>query len=603
MKELSEITEILLNIAVFHQEKFIPTRLNFIYGDNGTGKSTIADVIKHTENLTFRAGKSADDYEILVYNQEFVQQNIQQYANLPGIFTVSQQNAELQKKLQNLELQKARTESALSGTISELETVRQKQELLFHDFQETCWAKTKDIRKKFDRTQRGAKTKIKFSDMLLKYGTGKPCNLNDFLEFYQAAFDESAQSYRFYQDIPDISVFEKIPDLWLLSESIVSSSDSTFSQFMKAVQAVDWVQHGHEKFSASAGEVCPYCQQKLPDDFESQLTACFDEQYQQKISRLKKLYENYRQTANQLYIPLQENLKECFPKANDKIYLNRMNLLKQQIRQNLQIIQNKIENPSVPVKLESVQSVMKEINQEIYIINQAIYQNNQIASQQSQKQRECHEIIWNHIAFLLRQDVNAYYDKTDRFRQEIQFLQAQSADCQRQIKGLSVQISALNHQMTDTDSTIDKMNQLLNRTGFQGFHIRKHPQNQNCCQIIRSTGDIAENLSEGEQKFLAFIYFCQLACEKNPDRNQDKIIVLDDPVSGLDSRTASAVTEMILEMADLCHQNQSIHQMFVLTHQEILHQKLMQKQAERTKYTSFYLLQKKENISSILPIG
>ena len=34
MKEISEITEILLNTAVFHQVKFIPARLNFIYGDN-----------------------------------------------------------------------------------------------------------------------------------------------------------------------------------------------------------------------------------------------------------------------------------------------------------------------------------------------------------------------------------------------------------------------------------------------------------------------------------------------------------------------------------------------------------------------------------------
>ena len=80
MKELSEITEISLNTAVFHQEKFIPARLNFIYGDNGTGKSTIAETIQKTENLKFRTGKSADDYEILAYNQEFVQQNIQQYS-------------------------------------------------------------------------------------------------------------------------------------------------------------------------------------------------------------------------------------------------------------------------------------------------------------------------------------------------------------------------------------------------------------------------------------------------------------------------------------------------------------------------------------------
>ncbi len=603
MKEISEITEILLNTAVFHQVKFIPARLNFIYGDNGTGKSTIAETIQNAKNLKFKTGKSADDYQILVYNQEFVQQNIQQYANLPGIFTVSQQNAELQRKLQNLESQKEKIQTALFRTVSELETVRQNQEKISHEFQELCWAKTKDIRKKFDKTQRGVKTKAKFSDTVLKYGKGKPCHLEDFSELYQTAFDETAQNYHFYHEIPDISIFEKIPDLELLSESIVSSSDSAFSQFMKAIQAVDWVQHGHSKFSASAGEVCPYCQQKLPDDFESQLTACFDEQYQQKISRLKKLYENYRQTANQLYIPLLENLKERFSKANDKIYMDRMSLLKQQIKHNLQMIQNKTENPSVPAELESVRSVMQEINQEIHSINQAIYQNNQIVSQQKQKQRECHEIIWNHIAFLLQQNTDDYYHKSDSFCQNIQFLQAQSADYERQINGLAAQISVLTRQMTDTEPTIDKMNQLLSHTGFQGFYIRKHPQNKNSCQIVRSNGDIAEKLSEGEQKFLAFIYFCQLAYEKNPDRSQDKIVVLDDPVSGLDSRTASAVTEMILEMADLCHQNQFIHQMFVLTHQEILHQKLMQKQADDMHRTSLYLLQKKENRSSILQIG
>ncbi len=602
MKEISEITEILLNTAVFHQEKFMPTRLNFIYGDNGTGKSTIAETIWKAETLKFRAGKSAADYEILVYCQEFVQQNIQQYANLPGIFTVSQQNAELQKKLRNLESQRTRMEAALSQTISELETVHKKQELLFHDFQEVCWKQAKDIRQKFEKTQKGARTKIKFANTVLKYGAGKPYNLNDISEFYQTAFDETARIYRFYQDISDISVFEKISGLDLLSESIVSSSDSVFSQFMKAIQAVDWVKHGHEKFSISAGEVCPYCQQKLSDDFESQLTVCFDEQYQQKIQKLKQIYEIYRQKANQLYIPLQENLKERFPKADNKIYLNRMNLLKQQIKRNLQIIQNKIENPSVPAELESVQSVMKEINKEIHTINQAIYQNNQIVSQQSQKRRECHEIIWNHIAFLLQQDVIAYHNKSNYLRQEMQFLQAQSTDYQRQINGLSIQISVLNSQMMNTESTIDKMNQFLKHTGFQGFYIRKHPQNQNSCQIIRSDESIAENLSEGEQKFLAFIYFCQLAYEKNPDRNQDKIIVLDDPVSGLDSKTTSVVTQMILEMTELCGQNHTICQMFVLTHQESLHQKLMQKQAERMQYASFYLLQKKENISSVLPI-
>ena len=162
---------------------------------------------------------------------------------------------------------------------------------------------------------------------------------------------------------------------------------------------------------------------------------------------------------------------------------------------------------------------MNEINQEIDIINQAIYQNNQIVSQKNQKQKECHEIIWNHIAFLLQQNTDDYYHKSDSFRQNIQFLQAQSADYERQINGLAAQISVLTRQMTDTEPTIDKMNQLLSHTGFQGFYIRKLPiRIKTASQIVRSDGGIAENLSEGEQKFLAFIYFCQLAYEKNPDR-------------------------------------------------------------------------------------
>lgn len=69
----------------------------------------------------------------------------------------------------------------------------------------------------------------------------------------------------------------------LLDKMIVSSSDTTFEKFIKALgtTASDWVSDGHTHYSA-AGK-CPYCQQKLPAHFEDDIAACFHAQYQQDI--------------------------------------------------------------------------------------------------------------------------------------------------------------------------------------------------------------------------------------------------------------------------------------------------------------------------------
>lgn len=47
----SAITNINLNEATFHGENFQPTYINFLFGNNGSGKSTIGKVIKKANTL------------------------------------------------------------------------------------------------------------------------------------------------------------------------------------------------------------------------------------------------------------------------------------------------------------------------------------------------------------------------------------------------------------------------------------------------------------------------------------------------------------------------------------------------------------------------
>ena len=71
-KKRSAITKVMLNTATFEGEPFEPTYINLFFGRNGAGKSSIAYAIQDGDGLEWKAGESADNYDLLVYNQDFI---------------------------------------------------------------------------------------------------------------------------------------------------------------------------------------------------------------------------------------------------------------------------------------------------------------------------------------------------------------------------------------------------------------------------------------------------------------------------------------------------------------------------------------------------
>ncbi len=66
----SEIIKIELNDATSEGigATVTPTYVNFFFGNNGTGKSTIAKAIKSGTGVTYSDDKRHEDYITLVYN-------------------------------------------------------------------------------------------------------------------------------------------------------------------------------------------------------------------------------------------------------------------------------------------------------------------------------------------------------------------------------------------------------------------------------------------------------------------------------------------------------------------------------------------------------
>lgn len=151
------------NIATYDIEPEILNRLskfNFIFGSNGTGKTTISRVIAEADGhehcqLNWSGGTKL---QAMVYNRDFVENNFNQSDEIKGVFTLGEENVETLRKITEAKaeldaltgqieglrntLNGADGVSGKTGELSALEDV----------LKEKCWAK----KQKHDAKLKGA---------------------------------------------------------------------------------------------------------------------------------------------------------------------------------------------------------------------------------------------------------------------------------------------------------------------------------------------------------------------------------------------------------------------------------------------------------------
>lgn len=401
-----------------------------------------------------------------------------------------------------------------------------------------------------------------------------------------------------------------LPKNKLLSKEIISSSDTPFAAFISALKATDWVRQGHSQFHTTPNSQCPYCQQVLPPDFDQQIMACFDAGYQQDIDALKQFREDYKQKSNVIYDILKANLQGAYPRPDLTGYKDKANLFVNTIKLNLQKITDKINEPASPVELDDVATILDELDKIIISINVQIQENNDIVNAKHQKQEECKTKVWQHIAHTLESDIRNYKSNGNKLQTSISALTKQLASDYTNITKLNKEIAALNKQVVNTQDAIDGINDLLRDSGFQGFSIREKPSTVNVYEVIRQDGSIAHSLSEGECNFIAFLYFYHLVrgSDSADGAMKDKIVVIDDPVSSMDSGALFIVSALVREMLEVCHNNidysddkihgDYIRQIFILTHNAYFHREVTSHLVRQYKNVSFYLIEKRNNTST-----
>lgn len=388
---------------------------------------------------------------------------------------------------------------------------------------------------------------------------------------------------------------------------IVGKADVNIAKLIQKLNINDWVNQGRS-YIQEHDNTCPFCQQPtITEDFKNQLENWFDETYLNDIKTVKELKQEYNSLTQNLINELngietnQKNFKDT--KLNvDKISAYLKTLISQNTT-NSEFLNNKIKEPSRSVELVSLKEQLDLIADLITNANIEIRKHNDIVANFNTEKSSLIQSIWKFIIEEFRTDIAKFNADKIGLETGITALQTQLNAKLTEHSTLDTEIKNLSKNVTSIQPTIDEINRLLKFYGFLNFEIVPTKE-KGFYQIQREDGEIAEtSLSEGEITFITFLYYLHRAKggETEESVNEERILVIDDPISSLDSNVLFVVSTLIKEIINNVKSNVgNIKQVILLTHNIYFHKEVSNvKPCSKGGNPQFWILRKNNKISTI----
>ena len=591
-------------------------KINFVFGSNGTGKTTISRIIDNATEYPYCGvvWKNGTQLDTLVYNSDFVERNLNQPDELEGIFTLGEKDKEVFDKistakgeLDEINASIADRKIALEGDMG---NGGKQQELkdLNSEFTDKCWELKADYEPQFIEAFTGLRgSKETFSNELLRKSeclTGASDVLSDLETKAETVFGSEPQQQQ-KLEIPIWDALLAHETDQILSKRVIGKSDVDIAAMIVKLNNSDWVKQGI-KYYDTQERICPFCQQATDVSLELSLNEYFDESFEKDTTSIKRLCDSYKTDANQLTVNLREILGTPSTGLEFKRLQHLSKLLDAVITTNLQRIAGKLGEPSKPVELESLDDIRIEVIEMLENANDQIREHNEMVRNINVEKRELTKRIWQHLIKEVKKDLADYRRKKNNLEKEREGLQQQIDYKNIEKRKKEEEIRNFEKETTSIEPTIDRINSFLNSFGFRGFFLAKSKR-ESFYEIHRPDGtDAKKTLSEGEKSFVAFLYFYHLlkGSKLESGMTVDRVVVLDDPVSSFDSEILFIVSQMIKELIENTKdQSESVKQVFVLTHNVYFHRevsyKFRRKPDNTLKDETFWIVRKRSEDSEI----
>lgn len=603
--------------------------INYFFGYNGCGKTTISRIINDTSkyekcSIIWENNTKIDTF---VYNSDFVKKNI--HEKMKGIFTIGENNIDVQRELDKISSSISDLEINSKNHKEEINKYKTKMELMHDNFSNEMWKYKEDNFKKYKDLLYGfnKSKKIFLQKIIEEYKKNKSYNTNkkDFDAKYNIIFSDIAKQHSLIdltnitETIKNIHTHEADP---ILSQRIVGRDDTIISQLIKEVGNSDWVHQGL-KFLDKSKDKCPFCQQHIDHDLQIKLRKLFDKTYHESLSKInliKKEYKKFQENINNfINITLDEfALLHDIPEIAKKTeaILSIKDGLVLRLDYNYRVLNKKFENPSETISYSEIESkqnslsisptkdLLEKLINEIKTSNSLIEEHNRLIDNKNKYRESLTKEIWALFHLENKEAIEKYISEYENLSQEVDKINNNLKSISHKIKEKNDEKYCLEKSLISVKPTIKKINDLLKEYGFTNFFL-ENIKGTNDYTIVRPNKEKAyDTLSEGEKSFVSFLYFYYLLEGSTNEKgiNQEKIVVIDDPVSSMDFNISFIVSSIIKEIIrDTQNKNsynkKNIKQFFLLSHNVYFFKEITHN--SKGKKHTFWVIKKHNNISEI----
>ena len=393
------------------------SKLNFIYGSNGSGKTTISKVIANPEIFLecAVAWKGGMKLQPMVYNPDFIARNFSQVEELKGVFTLGENQVETlaQIKAAKGELDTlGRDIEKLTKTLQGADGAGGKQkelEKLEDSFKETAWSqKLKLDRSSAKKALEGFRAnKNSLKSLILQESTTNKALLLPLAELEKKAESVFAQAPTTAVLVPVIDTTKLIAheNNPILKKRVIGKDDVDIAAMIKKLGNSDWVRQGREFYEVNNG-TCPFCQQSTTEAFTQSLNEYFDEAFLADKQAIDELASEYTTDASRLK---QQIEAICVPQPKfldiEKLKTEKA-LLDAKIDLNNRHLVGKKKEANQVVALESLSNVIAAINLLIDSANSQAREHNRMVANITAERSALKKQVWRYVIEELKDDLD-----------------------------------------------------------------------------------------------------------------------------------------------------------------------------------------------------
>lgn len=591
------------------------SQFNFLFGSNGTGKTTvsrlIADAVKYpTCEVKWTRGTKL---QTLVYNNDFVERNFTQSTELKGVFTLGENQADTLAKI-------ASAKRELETLTSKIETLRyslqgtdgnggKKGELaaIAAKLRDKCWTQ----KQKYDAKLKGGfegyrNNSENFKNKILQEHASNSATLLTLADLEKKAEDVFERTPTTETSIPVVDTTELLAHETnpILKKRVIGREDVDIAAMIKRLGNSDWVREGRAFYDANKG-TCPFCQQTTDQAFADSLNDYFDDTFLTDSKAIDDLATNYATEAARV----QQQIAGIIASPSKFLDVEKLKtekaLLDTKVSLNNQRLAGKKKEASQVVELDSLSNVCTAVKTLLDDAQTNVAAHNKLVTNLTAERAILKEQIWRFVLNELKTDLTEFKTANEGLGKAIESMTEQITSATNDRARKMAEIRDLEKQTTSIQPTIDGINRLLSSFGFQGFKLAEAAGGSSYMLVREDGSDAKATLSEGEKTFVTFLYFYHLlkGSESESGVTEDRIVVFDDPVSSLDSDILFIVGSLIKGLFDEVRGGTGhIKQIFVLTHNVYFHKEVTYNSNRKDvamKEETFWIVRKPGKFSKI----